>query len=171
MASRIVTAIVSTTLLVAAETGVAQTTTPPPILGNMEPTYSGLTSGDVTFELPLNLTQVDSDIMKVEVKCFITSEAITPHSAAGLVYGGDGRVLGGMVELPVDGGQLVTTAQIVVPTNNRLVDPIGKSATYACQIRGYSIGQQNWGEFSETHSIPAFRLTPTPEVLTGTFTW
>lgn len=171
MTSRVVTAIVSTTLLVAAETGVAQTTTPPPILGNMEPISSGLTSGDVTFELPLNLTQVHSDIIKVEVKCFIQSEAITPHGAAALAYGGEGRVLIGGVELPVEGGQLVTTAQVVVPTNNRLVDPIGKSATYACQIRGYSIFEERPSEFSENHSILAFRLTPTPETLTGTFTW
>jgi hypothetical protein len=152
MISRILAAIVTASLLAAAVTSVAQTT-----------------SGDVTFELPLNLTQVSSDIVKVQVACSITSEAIPPNTPTP-----DGRLIGKLanqIELPVTRGQLVTTARIVIATAGALNDPIGKSATYDCSILGFSQSQQSWNRFEENSGIPAFRLTPTPARLTGSFTW
>lgn len=151
MTSRILAAIVTASLLATAATSVAQTT-----------------SGDVTFELPLNLTQMSSDITKVQVACSITSEAIPPNTPTP-----DGKLTGKLVnqvELPVTRGQLVTTARVVVATGD-LNDPIGKSATYECSITGFSESLQRWSWFGPNEDSPAFRLTPMPERFTGSFVW
>lgn len=60
--------------------------------------------GDVTFTVPLNLTQMSPDITKVAVWCKITGPAITTRSGN----------IGAQVELVPQGGQIVTTATVVV---------------------------------------------------------
>jgi len=151
MTSRLLAAIATASLLATATTSAAQTA-----------------SGDVTFELPLSLTQMSSDITKVQVTCSIASEAIPPNTRMP-----DGKLegrLANQIELPVTGGQLVTTAVVVIGTGS-LNDPIGKSATYECSITGFSESLQRWSWFAENADVPAFRLTPTPGRLSGTFTW
>jgi len=73
-------------------------------------------------------------------------------------------------ELAVSGGQLVTTVTVVVaiPT---LVNPAGQTAAYRCTLFAYSTSQRTWGSFSDSATIAAFRLSPTPMTIYGSFTW
>lgn len=117
---------------------------------------------EIKFVIPLNLTQVSSDIGKVAVYCYITSPAITTR---------DGK-LQNQVELPVSNGQLVTTVTVsVAAPSGSLDNPIGKPATYNCQITGFSTSMQRWDVFNVASATPAFRLSPTPQPLSSNFTW
>ena len=126
-------------------------------------------SGDVTFRLPLNLTQLSLDVAKVAVSCNIISDAIplSPGKAKGTTTMG---TLSKQVEIPVSGGQLVTTAIVVVPVGG-LDNPVGKTANCDCSISGYSTSLQQWSLFEEGHATTAFRLSPTPPRITGSFVW
>lgn len=152
MIPRIFSTIVSTCLLAASGSSTAQTT-----------------SADVTFRLPLNLTQLSSDIATIAVFCNIISDAIPPSrpNAKGTTTTG---TLSKQVEFPVAGGQLVTTAIVVVPVSG-LDNPVGKTANYDCSITGYSTALQQWSRFEEGHTTAAFRLSPTPPRITGSFVW
>ena len=144
MNARIVVVALTACLVAAPNLVVAQTTT----------------GSDVTFKVPLNLTQVSSDIAKVALWCVISSTAITTR---------DGKLFK-QEELPVSGGQLVTTATVVVAVSG-LYNPVGKVAGYECRLSGFSTSLQRWDVFSETQTVPAFRLSPTPGVLQGSFVW
>ena len=114
----------------------------------------------MTFKLPLNLTQLPPDIIKVAVWCKITSTAVT----ARIGY------LQKQEEFVPTGGQVVTTANVAVPTTE-LLDPLGKQANYLCTLTGFSNSLQRWDLFREDHPSPVFRLKPTPADMSGTFTW
>jgi hypothetical protein len=116
---------------------------------------------DVTFKVPLNLTQVSSDIAKVAVFCQITSTAIVSNSMGKLQK---------QEEIPVTGGQLVMTVTVVIAVSG-LDNPVGKTANYVCLLSGFSNLLQQWYPFSSTSTNPTFRLTPTPAGLSGTFNW
>ena len=152
MISRTLAMIVTACLLAAPDSSVAQAT-----------------SGDVTFRLPLNLTQMSPDIAKIAVFCVIQSDAIPPSrpGARGASTMGE---LSRQEELAVSGGQLVATATVVVPVSG-LDNPVGKTATYVCGITGFSTLLQHWDMFAEAHETAAFRLSPTPQRITGSFTW
>ena len=122
---------------------------------------------DVTFKAPVNVTRLPPDITKVQVDCMITSSALPPDPR-----GATGHA-GGFQELPVSGGQVVTTATVVVPipSLNTSANASAASATYMCRLTGFSQPLNQWGEFSDTQTIPAFRISPTPPNITGTFNW
>ena len=148
------------------------------MLGLCPPAWAQTIPGDVTFEVPLNLTRLDSRITQIDITCYITSDAIP---AVDNRMGGENRNrLVGEVTLPVTLGRLVTTANVVVPVAaGRLVDPIGKSANYECMITAYSAGTRSrtggtpagWGFLEENSANPAFRFSPTPQPITGSFDW
>lgn len=118
--------------------------------------------GDVTFTVPLNITQMSPDITKVAVWCRITGPAI--HTRSGNIQA--------QVELVPQAGQVVTTATVVVAwVNTDMTDPTGTQASYTCSLSGFSNSLQRWDIFREDHPTPAFRLKPTPTELTGTFVW
>ena len=133
--------------------------------------------GDVTFTVPVTLTQLSNGLGKVRVSCQIQSDAITvnrnstksggPGSGAGNLYKSE--------EVPLSGGQVKATATVVISTAGVLDDPIGKSAGYICNLEGFSNAQQRWVPFNSSIPIagtePALRLTPSPGALSGTFTW
>jgi hypothetical protein len=114
----------------------------------------------VTFKLPLNLTQLPPDIVKIAVWCKITSAAVNNRSG----------YIQKQEEFVPQAGQVVTTATVVVPTTE-LLDPVGKPATYECTLSGFSNSLQRWDLFREDHPTPVFRLKPTPPAMSGTFTW
>ncbi len=155
MITRIFSTIVATCLLAASGSNTAQTT-----------------SGDVTFRLPLDLSQLSSDIAKIAVACSISSDAIPQGPNPPLDPKGVPMrpKLAKQVEIPVSAGQLVTTAIIVVPVSG-LDNPVGKTANYDCSITGYSTALQQWSRFEEGHTTAAFRLSPTPPYITGSFVW
>jgi len=75
--------------------------------------------GDVTFTVPLNITQMSPDITKVAVWCKITGVAI--HTRSGNIST--------QVELVPQAGQVVTTATVVVPWQmTDMTDPTGTQA-------------------------------------------
>lgn len=152
MISRTFAMIVTACLLAAPVSSVAQTT-----------------SADVTFRLPLNLTQMSPDIATIAVFCRIESIAIPPARPNAR----DASPMGTrskQEELAVSGGQLVATATVVVPVSG-LDNPFGKTATYDCSITGFSTSLQRWDLFAESHATAAFRLSPTPQRITGSFIW
>ncbi len=155
MILRIPATIIAICLMTASGTGAAQTT-----------------SGDVTFRLPLNLTQLSSDITKIMFSCSISGDAIPQGPNPRLDRQGRPYPpsLDKQAEYSVSGGQLVTTAIVVVPTGG-LDNPIGKTANYNCLITGYSTSLQQWSYFEEGHATAAFRLSPTPPRITGSFVW
>jgi hypothetical protein len=148
--SQIFTAILTSCLLALPNAGAAQSP-----------------AGDVTLQVPLNLTQLSTDIAKILIRCSITSSALrVTEPKTGQV----GTTLSNRIEVPVTGGRLVTTAKIVFSPQT-LVDPTGKSANYQCDLIGFSNSQQNWSPFSDSAPIAAFRLSPTPAPLAGSFVW
>jgi hypothetical protein len=115
----------------------------------------------VTFEVPVNLTQLAPEITKIRVYCVIKSTAIVAPNAGNQ---------SGTDELPVLGGQLVTTMRVVISfPAGTLQAPTGKTAQYQCDLQG--VTASGAGGFSETTSVTAFQLKPTPPSLTGNFVW
>ena len=131
--------------------------------------------GDVTFDVPLNLTRLWGEITKVAVWCKISSDALV---------GTRNKRLQTQLELPVAAGQLVTTARVVVavpstaftdPTGAITGSPTGKPATYQCSLSGFSALPSTygggWNVFSADSTNQAFHLTPTPSPISGNFVW
>lgn len=136
--------------------------------------------GDVTFEVPLNLTRLAPDITKVMVTCSITSDAFPMRKIRGVAVK---QPHGAQIELPVSAGQLVTTARVVVPiTADKFMDPVtmikqdptGKSVDYQCDIMGFSTKGGGWQQFvdpTRKSSNTSLQLSPLPAPITGTFNW
>ena len=131
--------------------------------------------GDVTFEVPLNLTRLWGEITKVAVWCKISSDALV---------GTRNKQLQAQLELPVSAGQLTTTARVVVPVPSTAFtdptmamtgSPTGKPASYVCKLSGFSAlpatNGGGWNVFTAESTNPAFRLTPTPSAISGSFVW
>ena len=121
----------------------------------------------VTFTIPLKLTQLSPDLEKIRVFCAVGGEALAPLPMAMTTMDALPRD-----EMPVVAGQLVATMSVLVPIYAELLqNPAGKTAEYQCFLAGFSKSLQNWGEFSETSTVPAFLLKPTPAPIKGTFAW
>jgi hypothetical protein len=123
-------------------------------------------AGDVTFKVPVNLTRLSLDITKVRVDCRLQSNAILFVDPQGQ----ETHSMRVQTDIPVTGGQLVTTATVVF-SNFSLLNPSGVSASYECDLLGYSATQATWSPFSASAPVPAFRLTSTPAPIPGTFVW
>jgi hypothetical protein len=138
--------------------------------------------GDVTFEVPVNLTRLAGDIRTVEVSCRISSDAIMlTRTINGTTIK---EKLAARLELPVAAGQLVTTARVVVPVpTNAFTDPTyavtsgpsGQTANYQCGLMGFSAlpttNGGGWSRFTADNPNESFRLSPTPLPITGSFVW
>jgi hypothetical protein len=135
--------------------------------------------GDITFTVPVNITQLFPDVTKVRVTCAVRSEAITVGRIVVKNVQQPGAVAKS-VDLPVSGGQVVTTATVVVSVAGVLENPVGKVATYSCSVDGYSNSQQAWKVFNHCQSSATgnqcteleFRLSDLDRTgNSGTFTW
>ena len=120
----------------------------------------------ITFEIPVNLTKLHSGVTRIRAYCVISSDAIVP------VAGQTAKVRGMVDEgIPVVGGQVVSTLRVVITFDvGELTQPLGKTATYTCELHGsYS---QGTGPFSDQVAVthPLY-MKPAPPMLTGTFTW
>ena len=136
--------------------------------------------GDVTFEVPLNLTRLAPDITRVAVWCSISTSALAnPRIIRGQVAANQ---LSAQVEEPVANGRVVKTVRVTVavPRGTLRADATGQSADYKCTLSGYSVGipgrtsqgwAAGWDRFDEKQDKASFRLTPTPADITGNFTW
>ena len=121
----------------------------------------------MTFQVPLNLTRLSSDLNKVAVFCEITSDAL-PRTA-GMTVGRAQK----QVELTPSNGQLVQpSVAVVVPIASLDTSNGRTSANYKCTLSGFSQSLQRWSPFGDSQTLPAvFRLSPAPADITGNFTW
>lgn len=137
--------------------------------------------GDVTFEVPLNLTRLAPEIRQIDITCYITGEGIPNPRAGTRGAPREGRFTGQVV-LDVTQGRLVTTANVVVPVQTADYSILtGKTANYECMITAYSAGIRSvrgttgspagWGFLDANSTNPAFRFSPTPQRITGSFVW
>jgi hypothetical protein len=124
------------------------------------------TSADVTFAVPLNLTNLATDITKVRVTCSflgVGSSSPTP-----------GLDRAGAVEIPVTGRQVITTAQVVVmvpPTAIGAGISAGTGQRYTCALDAYSAAL-GWGHFLDRDTTGSFKTTqPVTTTVGGTFQW
>ena len=125
---------------------------------------------NITFTMPVNLTQLHPDLVKVKFFCAITSSALTyplgtnPFNQNPLPPPVD--------EVWVTNGQVVNTMRVVVPIAKEwLNNPIGKTADYTCVLVGFSKSLNRWDGFSETATDPVFYLKPAPPVIQRSFVW
>lgn len=139
--------------------------------------YEPAPNNDVTFEVPINLTQLAADITKVDVSCILTSNAIVPGP-------GNQQRLAGHAEFAVSNGQVVVPAATVVVAvpADRLQKPEEQTFNWVCDLTAYSVGARpppparrypaGWDTFAERHDKPSFVLSPTPPTkLSGSFVW
>ena len=121
-------------------------------------------SAEVTLKVPLNLTQFGPDLAKVRVGCTITSDAITNRDA--------NHAISKTAEVPVSGGQVVTTASVVFAFTN-LDNPTGKEAKIVCAPPfGWSTSQQTWIQITGGNTNPSFKLVgPALDFIYSSFTW
>jgi hypothetical protein len=125
----------------------------------------------VTFNVPLNLSQLEPELTSVAVMCEVRSAALLGVSSAS-----------GLTSVSPGNGRVFTTAAVVVPIP-RLDDPTGKSATYVCRLfglrtTGTTLADKlkesqttNWELFSAGAAVTALRLTPDPAAIAGSFDW
>jgi len=112
----------------------------------------------IEFVVPLNLSQLSPDIATVGVFCWVRSSTIP----GGMSYS--------IARQTPAGGRVQATVPVRVSIA-QLDDPAGKSATYICELQGLRTGQNQWVKFSENASDSAFRLSPNPAPITGSFDW
>lgn len=127
------------------------------------------TTGDVTFEVPLNLTRIPTTITHVYLQCTIESFAL------GLRPGNTPGAATAMAELQPSFGNVVTTARVVVPVSLATVQgAAGQQASYTCMVWGHGPGSNGGSEvddqFRANAPNPTFRMSPTPTI-TGNFVW
>jgi hypothetical protein len=115
----------------------------------------------VTFELPVNLTNLDPSILKIGLYCQINSPAIVAPNAG---------QAGAVDEIDVVGGQVVTTLRVVVVLpQGSLQSPVGKTATWTCDLRHRTA--TGLGGFVASHPNPVNVLSPLPPPMQGSFVW
>lgn len=121
---------------------------------------TGTVAADVTVNVPINLTQLGPEITKIKLFCSITSVAITnaPNNTVKKDQ-----------ELPVSGGQVVTTASLLFSITG-LDNPVGKQFTVACNTQAYSSTSSSWGDLNDTATNPSFKVS-SPMRNGLTFTW
>lgn len=148
MASRLSLAILVACLVAAQDVAVAQ-----------------VAGGDVTLKVPLNLTKLSTDLVKVRVSCALQSTALRTIDAQGQ----ETQRAFVTSEVPVSNGQVITTLTLVF-SKFTLVNPAGVTATYGCSLGGTDNRGQG-SVFEASNPFLPFRVSPTPANLTGTFTW
>ena len=124
--------------------------------------------GDVTFEVPINLTRLSSYLSKVAVNCMF-GPTIDPN--IGTTSSGK-DVLSNRVELPVSAGQVVTTARVVIAVPTTPLYKPGQVLNYQCALTALSSDPNGsgWQPFDPKYGT-SFNVAPTPLPITGTFTW
>jgi hypothetical protein len=122
------------------------------------------TAADVTFAVPLNLTNLSTDVTKVRVWCWFIYGTYQNQSAR----------RSGELEIPVTARQVVTTAQVVVLLPAISPSSVGQSQNYTCELSLYSpsLGWSGGSQFSSTEQSGSFKTTqPVPSRNSGQFQW
>jgi hypothetical protein len=118
-------------------------------------------ASDVTFTVPVNLTQLRPEVQGVAVECQITSTAIIAPTKGSS---------SGVARFVPTGGRVQTTATVHVPIA-RLDSDSGTAATYRCDLKGQTYANGPWSLFSANAFMLALKLTPQTAPIIGTFNW
>ena len=125
--------------------------------------------GDVTFEVPLNLTRLSPYLSKVAVTCMFGPK-IDPNM--GMTSQGT-DVLSNRVELPVSAGQVVTTARVVIGVPSTPLYKPGQVLNYQCTLTALSTDPKasGWKPLDQKAAVPSLQVSPSPLPITDTFIW
>jgi hypothetical protein len=107
-------------------------------------------TANVTLAVPLNLTDLSSDITWVKVDCGIIDYGLSPYR-----------------EIKVSSGQVITTVNLEFTLTGVNLG-IGSKINYACHLKGRT-STSNWVDFSDTGQAGYLYLRPTPAPLYGSF--
>jgi len=126
--------------------------------------------GDVTFEVPVNLTRLSPYVSKVAVICMFG-----PNIEPGIGITSSSRdVLSNRVELPVSAGQVVTTARVVIAIPTTPPYKPGQVLNYQCALNALSsepMAGSGWQPLDQKAPVASLQVSPSPVPITGTFTW
>ena len=132
----------------------------------------------ITFEWPVNLTKLSPEVQKVRMSCLLLSAALVPGSP-GLPsttdrFPGLGSVTPppviGTDELPVVGGQVVSTFRVVfVFPAGTLNQPVGTPARYYCEL--LAVNGANVSAFVDTPGVWNSLKPPVPSAMAAQFVW
>lgn len=139
--------------------------------------FTQSSANTLTFDVPLNLTRLDPLISQVDVTCRVTIASLDRS-----LRGPNPGQIGGHVVRPVANQRIVETVNVTLTFTRAQIDAMtGQTVSYDCGLTGYSVGMgtmryrspspTGWNRFDANHDNPAFRLSPTPVPLTGSFTW
>ena len=121
----------------------------------------------ITFQVPLNLTDLAADITRVKVTCLIGGDEAYGAQRIATAYWGYEKE----VEVPVSGGALVTTVAVPVTISDTINATVGTNANYGCSLQGYIESLQRWDLFTSAPESAPFRLIPDPQPINGSFVW
>ena len=119
--------------------------------------------GDVTFQVPLNLTRLSPYISMVAVTC---------KFGRNITY--DRETQTNRVELPVSAGQVVTTVSVVVATPTSTIFKPGENLEYECALTALSSEPRagsGWQPFDPKAMGESLHVSPTPLPIKGSFAW
>lgn len=128
--------------------------------------------GDVTFEVPINLTRLSPYLSSAAVTCVFGNRVVDPASI-GTTDSGKG-VLVKQVELPVSAGQVVTTARVVIAVPATVEYKPGQTLYYQCVLSALSSepgAGSGWQRLDQKPRSASLQVSPVPVPITGTFTW
>ena len=125
--------------------------------------------GDVTFEVPINLTRLPPALTKVAVTCMV-GRTIDPNKG---FTSSDGDVLSNRVEFPVSAGQVVTTARVVSAAPATPLYKPGTVLAYECALSALSSDPMagGWQPLGGRVPVASLQVSPVPVPIRGTFTW
>lgn len=125
--------------------------------------------GDVTFEVPINLTRLSSALTTLAVTCMV-GPTIDPNK--GITSSG-GDILSNRVEFPVSAGQVVTTARVVIAAPATPLYKPGTVLAYECALSALSSDPMagGWQPLGGKVPVVSLQVSPVPIPIRGTFTW
>jgi hypothetical protein len=131
--------------------------------------------GDVTFEVPLNLTRLSPYMTKVAVTCAFGDDPkrLTTVSTCGTMSSCS-EVLFNRVEFPVSAGQVVTTARVVIAMPSYPLFKPGTVLNYQCVLSALSSAPgagSSWYPLDQKVPVASLQVSPVPVPITGTFAW
>jgi hypothetical protein len=124
------------------------------------PVVIGQTSNDVTFTVPLNLTQLSPFVEKIAVVCRLGVDNFK-------------IAFGNRIEIPVTAGQVVKPASVLVSVPSDQFKP-GQSIDYDCSLSAFvaeSAKYEGWYPFGTSTPQGSLKVSPIPSPLTGSFMW
>lgn len=136
-----------------------------PTLAVAQPTST--VPGDVTFNVPLDLSRLDPSITRVAVTCKLGLEGENLSSPSSL------DVLMGRVEIPVADGRVVGTVGVVIDVPPEPRFKPGQAMRYECSLTALSSASGTGGGWQsfDAKNGPIFTVTPQPVTLRDTFNW